>query len=584
MDVTVNENNIVRADDTSQTKSQKRRYSSGNSSTSNQADVIRDQMRNDDPAIVDLTIDDASIIDLTVTASKSERTDAPKFYRDLEGSAVKHKDNSMGSLFSRLKESKPFQSGASRSGSPKPVEAFSELENKASRCSLNPPSKKHKKNENDLSPETNEVPREFPPYKSQRKWEWTYMGKQHLFGDGRYQSCGTDFTVMSYNVLAQNLLYDNMYLYYNSKEKHLQWDYRKHILLKEIKEQMPDILCLQEVNLDHYKSFFTPELTELGYKGEFQKRTGSDKFDGCATFYNTKRFKMVKCQHLRYYRQHRILDRDNIAVIMKLQPITRQEHSPQICIANTHLLFNPRRGDVKLAQMVLLLAEIDKLTVTTGEDGRTSHIPTIACGDFNLVPKSDLYKFLVEGYIHFEGLEANLLSGQRGGRRGRDTYLDRNFLPLELNISKYCTYIKENQLDMPPSNQISDSQDRSRNEMLSGSSNSQWKPESSQNTTSEFGQNTGHLWHNLNLVSSYKHKIERLGRSVREVTTFHGQDSAIVDYIFYNVTERNSEKGRLMLLGRWGLLSEDELHELGTFPCKNHPSDHLPLISHFLLE
>ncbi|XP_033736218.1 protein angel homolog 2-like isoform X2 [Pecten maximus] len=580
MDV-IKDPNGPRLDDTSTTKSQKRRYSSGSSSSTSQqactSEVIKDQMRHDDPAIIDLTFDDQTIIDLTVTSSNLETNTPNLKHRDLEKSAVKQ-DNSMGPLFSRLKESKHFQR-ESPSGFPEQLERFSEHENRTSQCSLNPPSKKHKTDEQNIIPELakeNDV--EARPYKSQRKWEWTSIGRQCLFENRRCS--GTDFTVMSYNVLAQNLLHDNMYLYLNSEEKHLQWDYRKHILLREIKEHLPDILCLQEVNLEHYKSFFIPELAELGYKGEFQKRTGNDKFDGCATFYNTNRFKMVKCWHLCYHRQYRILDRDNVAVILKLQPITKQKHSPEICVANTHLLFNPRRGDVKFAQMVLLLAEIDKLTSTLTSDGQTSHIPTIACGDFNLVPKSDLYKFLVEGYIHFEGLLANTLSGQRGGRRGRDTYLDSNFLPSELNISKYCTYSKDSQLDLSPSNQKS--QDCSQNEMFSCSS--QLVPSSMQRSTSEMGQGSGCLWHNLKLVSSYKHRIERLGKSAQEVTTYHGHDSAIVDYIFYNITDRDAKKGKLALLGRWGLLSEKELCQIGTFPCKNHPSDHLPLISRFLLE
>lgn len=34
----------------------------------------------------------------------------------------------------------------------------------------------------------------------------------------------------------------------------------------------------------------------------------------------------------------------------------------EFCIANTHLLFNKRRGDVKLAQLAVLLANIDHVS------------------------------------------------------------------------------------------------------------------------------------------------------------------------------------------------------------------------------
>ncbi|KAK6307222.1 hypothetical protein J4Q44_G00223700 [Coregonus suidteri] len=47
-----------------------------------------------------------------------------------------------------------------------------------------------------------------------------------------------------------------------------------------------------------------------------------------------------------------------------LQPIITQgsevhAKSPPLCVATTHLLFNSRRGDLKLAQLAMLLAEID---------------------------------------------------------------------------------------------------------------------------------------------------------------------------------------------------------------------------------
>ncbi|XP_060070892.1 protein angel homolog 2-like isoform X2 [Ylistrum balloti] len=582
MDAKSNEAGGMTEDGSSSIKSQKRRYCSGSSSTSSQlTDVIREQMCQDDPAIIDLTVDNVNpvVIDLTGTSDNRETNKSMPF-RDLDSSAVNQvTNNPMGSLFARLKDSKQFESD-SHSSYPRQFESFSEIENKARQCSLNPPSKKHKTEDKDLSQEDKDQVPYYPSYKSKRTWEWTTTGRQCL--SGRLQHHGTDFTVMSYNVLAQNLLEDNMYLYYKSEEKYLQWNYRKHLLLREIQEHLPDILCLQEVNEEHYKSFFTPELAKLGYKGEYQKRTGDDKFDGCATFYKTSEFKMVKCSHLCYYRQFRILDRDNVAMIMKLQPVNQQKHPTEVCVANTHLLFNPRRGDVKLAQIVLLLAEINKLTHTVTARGEETHIPTIVCGDFNLVPKSKLYKFLASGYIQFEGLLAKTMSGQTEGRRGMDMYLPRNFLPFELNISNHCTYYKENQFDMQPSNQKSSSQDHCQNELPSSSSAQ--NPWDIQRITSEMGLDTGCLWHHLVLKSSYRHWIERLGKSASEVTTHHGNDSSIVDFIFYNRNNGDAKEGSLTLLGCWGLMSEKELNQIGTFPCKNHPSDHLPLLSRFLLE
>ncbi len=48
-----------------------------------------------------------------------------------------------------------------------------------------------------------------------------------------------------------------------------------------------------------------------------------------------------------------------IVVKFKLNEMTDDDHS--LLIANTHLLFNQGRGDVKLAQLAVLFAHIDQV-------------------------------------------------------------------------------------------------------------------------------------------------------------------------------------------------------------------------------
>lgn len=54
-----------------------------------------------------------------------------------------------------------------------------------------------------------------------------------------------------------------------------------------------------------------------------------------------------------------ILNRDNIGVMVKLMPIGSAYLTPLV-VATTHLLYNPKRTDVRLAQMQVFLAEIDR--------------------------------------------------------------------------------------------------------------------------------------------------------------------------------------------------------------------------------
>ena len=56
-----------------------------------------------------------------------------------------------------------------------------------------------------------------------------------------------------------------------------------------------------------------------------------------------------------------------------------------LVVACTHLLYNPKRHDVKLAQAALLLAEVDRLAWCGQQRG---YVPMLIAGDFNLKPNS----------------------------------------------------------------------------------------------------------------------------------------------------------------------------------------------------
>lgn len=80
----------------------------------------------------------------------------------------------------------------------------------------------------------------------------------------------------------------------------MAWHYRKRNLLKELLTHKPDIMCLQEVQSDHFTEFVQPELTKAGYHGIYKKKTteiftgSAYTIDGCATFFRQERFHLVK--------------------------------------------------------------------------------------------------------------------------------------------------------------------------------------------------------------------------------------------------------------------------------------------------
>lgn len=98
-----------------------------------------------------------------------------------------------------------------------------------------------------------------------------------------------------------------------------------------------------------------------------------------------------------------------MGIVLLLQPVVTRgsevkAKGPPLCVANTHLLFNPRRGDVKLAQLAIMLAEIDSVVKSCKAKGE--HCNLILCGDFNSVPKMPLYQLITTGELFFEGLPA----------------------------------------------------------------------------------------------------------------------------------------------------------------------------------
>lgn len=55
-----------------------------------------------------------------------------------------------------------------------------------------------------------------------------------------------------------------------------------------------------------------------------------------------------------------VLDRDNVGIVLRLSP--RQKEEENIIVSTTHILYNKKRHDVKLAQVHLLLAEIERVS------------------------------------------------------------------------------------------------------------------------------------------------------------------------------------------------------------------------------
>ena len=79
-----------------------------------------------------------------------------------------------------------------------------------------------------------------------RHWVYTDSGRMlHRNSADACQKNSFRFSIATYNVLAQNLLEENSYLYSHcSEERYLEWSYRQQQLLAEITHYEPDVSCI----------------------------------------------------------------------------------------------------------------------------------------------------------------------------------------------------------------------------------------------------------------------------------------------------------------------------------------------------
>ncbi|KAM0053764.1 putative poly(A)-specific ribonuclease [Helianthus debilis subsp. tardiflorus] len=219
------------------------------------------------------------------------------------------------------------------------------------------------------------------------------------------------FRVLSYNILADYLAINHRTkLYFHIPRHILHWEYRFSKILFELGLWSADILCLQVV--DRFQDL-EQNLKLRGYTGIWKMRTG-EPVDGCAIFWRSSRFKLLQEEAIEF---NKFGLRDNVAQICVLESLSEKSsagsHPPassegrnKVVICNIHVLFNPKRGEIKLGQVRILL-ERAYATSKLWDDA-----PVVLCGDFNSTPKSSLYNFISEQKLNVSELPRDKISGQ----------------------------------------------------------------------------------------------------------------------------------------------------------------------------
>lgn len=226
------------------------------------------------------------------------------------------------------------------------------------------------------------------------------------------------FRIVSYNILAE--LYATKQAYPYADSWVLSWPYRRALIMQELEHMQGDIVCLQEVQMDHFEMHLSPFMHEMGFDGLFKSKSRESmgqygKVDGCATFWKLAKFSMTEHYTIEFndLARHAIADmgldqqeerkyinrlsKDNVAQIVVLEVIPKHGVRPprqlsHLCVVNTHLYSNVNRPDVKLWQTMALTNELQQFAMQRD-------LALIVCGDFNSEPESAVHELLTDGCL-----------------------------------------------------------------------------------------------------------------------------------------------------------------------------------------
>lgn len=267
---------------------------------------------------------------------------------------------------------------------------------------------------------------------------------------GKHSANGVNdnkFTALSYNTLCDKYATNQQYGYAPSRA--LAWEFRRDLLLDEIRGHDADIVCLQEIDQRSYHEYFREQLAYNDYKGVYWPKgraagmaeEDAKLVDGCATFFKGSKYILLEKNMIHFGQTavrrpdakgqddiyNRLWQKDNIAVVVFLENRLTGE---RLIVVNAHVYWDPAYKDVKLVQVAIMMEEVTQLaekyvkippctdktafrfsepedgkegTSTPAEPGPSveytsaSQIPILVCGDFNSCPGSAVYNLLAHG-------------------------------------------------------------------------------------------------------------------------------------------------------------------------------------------
>ncbi|XP_065860714.1 carbon catabolite repressor protein 4 homolog 5 [Euphorbia lathyris] len=367
--------------------------------------------------------------------------------------------------------------------------------------------------------------------------------RRWVFSDGDYSALKDRVVVVSYNILGVENASNHPDLYYKIPPQFLEWNRRKELIGHEINRYNAGIICFQEVDRFNDLNFL---LKKDGFSGVHKARTG-DASDGCAIFWKETMFTLLHEENIEFQSYGLC---NNVAQLCVLK-MNDSESKPNPCmqsskaaatnsrklvVGNVHVLFNPKRGDIKLGQVRLFIERAYELSQEWG------NVPVIIGGDLNSLPQSAIYQFLASSKLDILVHERRNISGQLNHQPCRKYFRSHNS-----NVKSNCIAISR------PLTHV-------------------WSDEEVMLATGSKGLT--HLSHPLKLSSAYL-GVPGSGRSRDScgeplATSYHSKFMGTVDYIWHTA--------ELFPVRVLETVPVDVLRRSAGLPNEVWGSDHLALV------
>lgn len=224
------------------------------------------------------------------------------------------------------------------------------------------------------------------------------------------QEVGNGFPVkiMTYNVLAQALIRRKLF---PTSGNALKWNVRSEVLVAEFKHYDADVLCLQEVDVVQYNSFWKSEFAKMGYDSRYY--SDATKNHGVAIVYKHAKFTCMNQSFVKYdteqtgnIQPRTVTQNVGLLVCLHFTPEVLQQHPHLrrgIVIGTTHLFWHPFGTFERTRQTYLVLEKFREFHHTLTVLDPSASFYNFFGGDFNSQPFDAPYLSITAKPVAYTG-------------------------------------------------------------------------------------------------------------------------------------------------------------------------------------